>query len=147
VYLIKKNKKAFNKSDLSLLLIISNHIVEAYKSLLSKEQEKKLEAINRDLQIAAKIQMYSLPAIPKSINGLEVETLYLSSKEIGGDFYDMIYHTENEISAIIADVSGKGISAALFMEFSKNDFGERGITIILSFAKSTQRKSHYKRKV
>ena len=115
----KKNKKAFNKSDLSLLLIISNHIVEAYKSLLSKEQEKKLEAINRDLQIAAKIQMYSLPAIPKSINGLEVETLYLSSKEIGGDFYDMIYHTENEISAIIADVSGKGISAALFMEFSK----------------------------
>jgi serine phosphatase RsbU (regulator of sigma subunit) len=115
----KKNKKAFNKSDLNLLLIISNHIVEAYKSLLSKEQEKKLEAINRDLQIASKIQMYSLPVIPSNINGLEVETLYLSSKEIGGDFYDMIYHSETEISAIIADVSGKGISAALFMEFSK----------------------------
>ncbi len=115
----KKNKKAFNKSDLNLLLIISNHIVEAYKSLLSKEQEKKLEAINRDLQIASKIQMYSLPVIQSNINGLEVETLYLSSKEIGGDFYDMIYHSENEISAIIADVSGKGISAALFMEFSK----------------------------
>ncbi len=115
----KKNRKVFDKSDLSLLLIISNHIVEAYKSLLSKEQEKKLEAINRDLQIASKIQMYSLPVIPKNVNGLEVETLYLSSKEIGGDFYDMIYHSENEISAIIADVSGKGISAALFMEFSK----------------------------
>ena len=115
----KKNRKAFDKSDLSLLLIISNHIVEAYKSLLAKDQEKKLEAINRDLQIASKIQMYSLPVIPKNIHGLEVEALYQSSKEIGGDFYDMIYHADNEISAIIADVSGKGISAALFMEFSK----------------------------
>lgn len=115
----KKNKKAFNKSDLNLLIIISNHIVDAYKSLLAKEQQKQLDAINRDLQIASKIQLYSLPVIPEKINGLEVETLYLSSKEIGGDFYDMIYHSENEVSAIIADVSGKGISAALFMEFSK----------------------------
>ena len=115
----KKSKKAFNKSDLNLLLIISNHIVDAYKSLLAKEKEKELEAINRDLQIASKIQMYSLPVIPSRVNILEVETLYLASREIGGDFYDLIYHSDNEISTLIADVSGKGISAALFMEFSK----------------------------
>lgn len=115
----KKNKKAFNKSDLNLLIIISNHIVDAYKSLLAKEQQKQLDSINRDLQIASKIQLYSLPVIPEKVNGLEVETHYLSSREIGGDFYDMIYHSDNEVSAIIADVSGKGISAALFMEFSK----------------------------
>lgn len=115
----KKNKKAFNSSDLHLLIIISNHILEAYKALLSKEKEKKLEAIHRDLQIASKIQLYSLPVIPKELRGMEVETYYQSSREIGGDFYDMIYHNDNEFSALIADVSGKGIPAALFMEFSK----------------------------
>ncbi|HMV43578.1 MAG TPA: SpoIIE family protein phosphatase [Leptospiraceae bacterium] len=115
----KKNKKAFNSSDLHLLIIISNHILEAYKALLSKEKEKKLEAIHRDLQIASKIQLYSLPVIPKKLKGMQVESFYQSSREIGGDFYDLIYHGENEFSALIADVSGKGIPAALFMEFSK----------------------------
>lgn len=71
------------------------------------------------MQIASQIQLNSLPNIPKKIQGLELETSYTASREIGGDFYDLIYHNPDEVSVLIADVSGKGIAAALFMEFSK----------------------------
>jgi phosphoserine phosphatase RsbU/P len=115
----KKDLSPFTKSDMNLFVLIANNIVEAYKSLLVKEHEEKLDILQRDLQIASKIQMYSLPVIPKKVGEIEFETHYQSSKEVGGDFYDLIYHSENELSVLIADVSGKGIPAALFMEFSK----------------------------
>lgn len=115
----KKDLTPFTKSELNLFVLIANHIVEAYKTLLVKEQEERLQNLQRDLQIASKIQMYSLPVIPKKIKTLNLESHYQSSKEVGGDFYDLIYHNENEVSVLIGDVSGKGIPAALFMEFSK----------------------------
>lgn len=115
----KKSKQAFDLMDLRVVTTISNQISDAYNALLVKEQNEKLEAIDRDMQIASEIQKYSLPNIPKKIGELEIETFYEASKEIGGDFYDLIYHNPEEVSIIIADVSGKGIPAALFMEFSK----------------------------
>ncbi|WP_078128634.1 SpoIIE family protein phosphatase [Leptospira alexanderi] len=115
----KKSGNSFDNADQNVLSTISNQIAEAYNSLLSKEQKEKLNSIHRDMQIASQIQLNSLPNIPKKIQGLELETSYIASKEIGGDFYDLIYHNPDEVSVLIADVSGKGIAAALFMEFSK----------------------------
>lgn len=115
----KKDLSPFTKSELNLFVLVANNIVEAYKSLLVKEQDETLQTLQRDLQIASKIQMYSLPVIPKQIRELKLESHYQSSKEVGGDFYDLIYHSNDEISILIGDVSGKGIPAALFMEFSK----------------------------
>ncbi|EMY76109.1 stage II sporulation protein E [Leptospira weilii serovar Ranarum str. ICFT] len=115
----KKSGNSFDNADQNILSTISNQIAEAYNSLLSKEQKEKLNSIHRDMQIASQIQVNSLPNIPKKIQGLELETSYIASKEIGGDFYDLIYHNPDEVSVLIADVSGKGIAAALFMEFSK----------------------------
>ncbi|AXX17521.1 MULTISPECIES: SpoIIE family protein phosphatase [Leptospira] len=115
----KKSGNNFDNADQNVLSTISNQIAEAYNSLLSKEQKEKLNSIHRDMQIASQIQVNSLPNIPKKIQGLELETSYIASKEIGGDFYDLIYHNPDEVSVLIADVSGKGIAAALFMEFSK----------------------------
>ncbi|TQE83461.1 GAF domain-containing SpoIIE family protein phosphatase [Leptospira noguchii] len=115
----KKSGNSFDNADQNVLSTISNQIAEAYNSLLSKEQKEKLNLIYRDMQIASQIQLNSLPNIPKKIQGLELETSYTASREIGGDFYDLIYHNPDEVSVLIADVSGKGIAAALFMEFSK----------------------------
>ncbi|MFB5651287.1 SpoIIE family protein phosphatase [Leptospira wolffii] len=115
----KTGGDSFSQQDLSILSTISNQIAEAYNSLLAKNQKEKLTSIRRDMQIASQIQLNSLPNIPKKMHLLEIETAYTASKEIGGDFYDLIYHNPDEVSILIADVSGKGISAALFMEFSK----------------------------
>ena len=71
------------------------------------------------MQTAAMIQKHSLPIIPKNYSLLEFDTYYQASREIGGDFYDMVIHGKDEVSVMIADVSGKGTPAALFMELSK----------------------------
>lgn len=115
----RKDRRPFNKIDSKLATLIISQIKESYKSFLAREEKDKYESMKRDLEIASTIQKYSLPQIPKSLNGLEIETLYMPSNQVGGDFYEMVYHSADEISFLIADVTGKGISAALFMEFSK----------------------------
>ncbi|MCC5813910.1 MAG: PP2C family protein-serine/threonine phosphatase, partial [Leptospira sp.] len=115
----RTDKKPFEESDLRILSTISNQIAEAFTALRVKEQSEELKYIQRDLQVAAQIQRNSLPHIPESYGDLEFASYYKASKDIGGDFYDMIVHSPTEISVMIADVSGKGTPAALFMELSK----------------------------
>jgi len=54
---------------------------------------------------------------------MEIAAGYRACRDVGGDFYDFHYHSENMISLVIADVSGKGVPAALFMEYSKTLLG------------------------
>ncbi|MCC5815214.1 MAG: GAF domain-containing protein, partial [Leptospira sp.] len=104
----RTDKKPFEESDLRILSTISNQIAEAFTALRVKEQSEELKYIQRDLQVAAQIQRNSLPHIPESYGDLEFASYYKASKDIGGDFYDMIVHSPTEISVMIADVSGKG---------------------------------------
>lgn len=115
----KISKQPFDAMDARIISTISGQIGEAYNSIRLREQNTKLSLIKKDMQIASQIQKYSLPNIPKVVQSLEIETMYIACKEIGGDFYDLVYHNMEEVSLLIADVSGKGVPAALFMEFSK----------------------------
>ncbi len=85
---------------------------------ITKEREK----INSELGIAKAIQSSSLPNIfPPFPNNKEF-SIYASmeaAKEVGGDFYDFYFRDENNFMFLIADVSGKGIPAALFMMTGK----------------------------
>lgn len=80
------------------------------------------EKINSELSIAKAIQSSSLPNIfPPFPNNKEF-SIYASmeaAKEVGGDFYDFYFRDENNFMFLIADVSGKGIPAALFMMTGK----------------------------
>lgn len=81
-----------------------------YKSL---EQE----AIRKELELASKMQNMLIPSpesLPKS-DKVKITTHYQPHYEVGGDYYDVIELSPNEIGFCIADVSGKGISAALLM--------------------------------
>lgn len=115
----KWDSSHFDDIEIRILTTASNQIAEAFNTLQMKEQSEKLKSIQRDLQIASQIQINSLPHIPETYNQLELAAYYKASKDIGGDFYDMIVHSPDEISLVIGDVSGKGVPAALFMEFSK----------------------------
>lgn len=115
----KTNRTRFDEMDIKILRTLSNQVGEAYTALQVKIQSERLKNIDRDMQVAAMIQKHSLPVIPKQYSLLEFDTYYQASREIGGDFYDMVVHGKDEVSVIIADVSGKGTPAALFMELSK----------------------------
>ena len=80
------------------------------------------ERIVTELSLATKIQANMLPSIFPPFPEKENFDIYASmtpAKEVGGDFYDFFLIDENHLALVIADVSGKGIPAALFMMMSK----------------------------
>ena len=100
---------AFNKmaSDLD------KHIEELKRTTAEKER------LLRELEIARGIQQSFLPdSIPKLV-GLDIAAVNLPARMVGGDFYDFIPVAKDKIGLVVADVSGKGIPAALFMALSR----------------------------
>ncbi|MEI6840316.1 MAG: PP2C family protein-serine/threonine phosphatase [Methanomicrobiales archaeon] len=88
-----------------------------------KEESEDLERKNTELQIAAHIQESFLPAIIEPVPGYDIAAMSLPAKVVGGDFYDIIPGArmrgyKDQVGIIIADVSGKGLSAAIFMALS-----------------------------
>jgi len=90
------------------------------KNLKNITAEK--ERIKTELDIAKKIQSSMLPnkfpAFPDKPE-IDVQAMAEPAKEVGGDFYDFFLIDENHLVIVIADVSGKGIPAALFMVIAK----------------------------
>ena len=90
--------------------------------VLFADREKALSSTEMELGVATKIQSNMLPnTFPFMPDRTEFD-LYASmkpAKEVGGDFYDFFMIDENRLALVIADVSGKGIPAALFMMASK----------------------------
>jgi sigma-B regulation protein RsbU (phosphoserine phosphatase) len=80
------------------------------------------ERIGAELNVAAKIQASMLPGIFPAFPNRREFDIYASmlpAKEVGGDFYDFFLIDENTLAILIADVSGKGVPAALFMVIAK----------------------------
>jgi phosphoserine phosphatase RsbU/P len=73
------------------------------------------ERIERDLEAARRIQRSFLPSLPPSVGGFRVAAEYRPAFDVGGDFYDVYSTRPGRLAAVIGDVSGKGVSAALFM--------------------------------
>ena len=80
--------------------------------LLTAAEKKRLE---EELRIARQIQMSLLPRGPLEMPGLGVTALCVPAREVGGDYYDFFPLGPGRLGVLIADVAGKGTSAALYM--------------------------------
>ena len=89
-----------------------------YVDNIKKAQDFE-NAVNAEVNIASKIQLESLPARAYFDRSLELRAFIKPAKAVGGDFYDYFYIDEDRLAFVIADVSGKGIPASLFMMRSK----------------------------
>ncbi len=90
-----------------------NSMTASIEDLLRQSAEKK--RLEEELRIAREIQMSLLPQGPFEMRGLSVTTLCVPAREVGGDYYDFFRIGERRLGILIADVSGKGTSAALYM--------------------------------
>ena len=93
-------------------------------------ETKELERISTDLNVATKIQADMLPRIEKefaSRSDFELAASMTPAKEVGGDFYDFFFIDDDHIALVMADVSGKGVPAALFMAISKTIIKNRAL--------------------
>ncbi|MBN2035305.1 MAG: SpoIIE family protein phosphatase [Chitinispirillaceae bacterium] len=83
-------------------------------ALRSKERAY-LESVKGELELGQKIQMSFLPHEIPQLQGWEMDALFMPAREVSGDFYDTFLLDDNTLAMVIGDVSGKDISAALFM--------------------------------
>ncbi len=81
----------------------------------ARELEKEAERLEGELALARRIQARLLPAGPPVIEGLEIAGLSEPAREVGGDYFDHIPLGDGRVMLVIADVSGKGVGAALLM--------------------------------
>jgi phosphoserine phosphatase RsbU/P len=103
------------KSDdqLGELAVSFNSMTASIEDLLVQAAEKK--RLEEELRIAHEIQMSLLPQGPLQMPGLSVTALCVPAREVGGDYYDFLPLDDHRVGVLIADVSGKGTSAALYM--------------------------------
>ncbi len=90
-----------------------NSMTASIEDLLIQSAEKK--RLEEELRIAHEIQMSLLPQGPLVMPGLSVTALCVPAREVGGDYYDFLPLDDHRVGVLIADVSGKGTSAALYM--------------------------------
>jgi sigma-B regulation protein RsbU (phosphoserine phosphatase) len=90
-----------------------NSMTASIEDLLRESAEKK--RLEEELRIAHEIQMSLLPQGQLRMEGLSVAAACVPAREVGGDYYDFLRLDEHRLGVLIADVSGKGTSAALYM--------------------------------
>lgn len=100
----------------------------------SQCEHNQLESIKGDLAVAGEIQQAILPSkfppFPDLVDKVDIFASMTPAKDVGGDFYDFFQIDADRIGFVIADVSGKGVPAALFMAVSRTlirSTGLRGI--------------------
>lgn len=81
--------------------------------------QQQMGALQRDLDIARRIQLSMLPSTFPERDDLGLHALALPAKEVGGDFYDFIEYDGGRLGFLIGDVAGKGLGAALFMAITR----------------------------
>ncbi len=102
---------------LHFIQTLTNVIIVAIENKHFFKESIRQEKINKELELASKMQTMLIPnsdELPHN-DELFVSAYYLPHHEVGGDYYDFIKLNKNEYGFCIADVSGKGISAALLM--------------------------------
>ena len=101
--------------NLRFIQTLVNIIVVALENKRLYKQEIKQAAVNKELELARTMQTLLFPKTLPNTNTLKVHAAYLPHSEVGGDYYDVIPLSNGRTAICIADVSGKGISAALLM--------------------------------
>ena len=98
--------------------------------------------IDKELEYAKQIQLSALPASFPENEDFEIFAQMIAAKEVGGDFYDFYKLNDTTVAFLVADVSGKGIPAAMFMMTAKTiikDLAESGLSVNEIFTKANEK--------
>jgi serine phosphatase RsbU (regulator of sigma subunit) len=102
-----------SKDQLGELCESHNRMTGSIEHLLHVQREK--QRLDDELRIARDIQQSLLPEAPPVFPGLTIADLCVPAREVGGDYYDFFQLGPRQLGVLVADVSGKGTSAALYM--------------------------------
>ncbi|OQY74801.1 MAG: hypothetical protein B6D44_03250 [Ignavibacteriales bacterium UTCHB2] len=123
-YLIaaRKNDLLFFEEDKTAINTFADYASVAIENSLLLEQSIEKQRLEKELDVARDIQKKILPEKNPEVNNLSISSFFIPAFEVGGDYYDFFEISKNKLGFIIADVSGKGISAAFIMAEVKGIF-------------------------
>jgi sigma-B regulation protein RsbU (phosphoserine phosphatase) len=114
----KKSGAYYNREEVALLETLARQAGVALENVRLHEKLSTQVRVERDLEIARQIQLSLLPNKNPAMDGLDIVGLSIPAQEVGGDFYHYLQFDDHRVGIAIGDVSGKGVSAALFMAVS-----------------------------
>jgi len=112
---LKHSGSHFAGKDLELLWAAANQAAISIENARLYKSEVEKQKIERDLDLARKIQQGLLPQCLPNMNGLDICGEMIPAMQVGGDYYDLIQISESKLFVVVGDVSGKGLSASLYM--------------------------------
>ncbi len=112
---LKYSGSKFGGKDLELLTAAANQIAISLENARLYQSESEKIKIERDLDLAKKIQQGLLPTFIPNLRGLDICGKMIPAMQVGGDYYDLIPLSDTKLFVAVGDVSGKGLSASLYM--------------------------------
>jgi sigma-B regulation protein RsbU (phosphoserine phosphatase) len=94
---------------------LTNLIIVAIENKKLAKENLRRAAMHRELELAWEVQRMLFPEKLPSNESMDMDAVYLPHQQVGGDYYDFVNINENEVAFCVADVSGKGVPAALLM--------------------------------
>ncbi len=105
----------FEEEDLDVLLSVAAVAGQAVEYARAHERNLRADRRDRELSMAKEVQSHFLPQNTPAVRGYQFFDYYQAAEEIGGDYHGYIQLPDDQLAIAIADVSGKGVSAALLM--------------------------------
>jgi sigma-B regulation protein RsbU (phosphoserine phosphatase) len=106
---------SFSEQDEELMVQFGAVASQAIYNARAHEIMLKQQAIDTELEVCAEIQAKLFPGAPPSFPGFEISGKTIPCREVGGDYYTYIMRKDSTCDVVIADVSGKGLAAALMV--------------------------------
>lgn len=111
----KKLEMSSAIKHLPFIQTLTNVMIVAVENKKLYKQAIQKAAIQKELELAKGMQNLLFPSSLPNIDELEMDVMYFPHQQVGGDYYDVIWINEYECVFCLADVSGKGVAAALVM--------------------------------
>jgi len=99
--------------EIQLLTIVAGQVALQVENTRLYEEEVAKQKLEEEMAMARKIQARLLPASIPDFHGVQIDAINISSKQVSGDYYDVIERSDGKLALIIADVSGKGMPASI----------------------------------
>src|SRR5438445_4169684 len=108
---------AYAKDDLEVLGLLASQVAIIIEKVMLHDQLIEKQRLETQLEVARQVQLELLPARDPQLEGFEISAYNFPTEEVSGDYYDWVRIYDDQIGVVIADVSGKGVPAALLMAF------------------------------
>jgi phosphoserine phosphatase RsbU/P len=108
---------AYSDDDLQVLMLLASQVAIIIEKVMLHEQLIEKKRLEGQLEVARQVQLELLPAKDPQLDGYDISAYNFPTEEVSGDYYDWVQIFDDQIGLVIADVSGKGVPAALLMAF------------------------------